>query len=70
VFIHILVASEKFHNITEMRENNNNVDIATPDMRIVPMGSGGTILDLGWFLNYREIKLIIQVSEIEDRMIS
>jgi hypothetical protein len=34
-------------------------------MRIVPLGSGGGILDLDWFLKYWEIKLIIQMSEIE-----
>jgi hypothetical protein len=36
-------------------------------MRIVPLGSGGAILDLDWFLNYRDIKLAIQVSEMEGK---
>jgi hypothetical protein len=34
-------------------------------MRIVPLGSGGRIWDLGWFLNYRDIKLVIKESEQE-----
>jgi hypothetical protein len=37
------------------------------DMRSVPSGSGGAILDLDWFLNYRDIKLVIQASEIEGK---
>jgi hypothetical protein len=37
------------------------------DMRIVPLGSGGAILDLDWFLNYCDIKLVIQASEIEEK---
>jgi hypothetical protein len=40
-------------------------DLLTPDMRIVPLGSGGRILDLDWFLKYCEIKLVIQMSEKE-----
>ena len=36
-----------------------------PDMRIVPLGSGGEIWDPDWFLNYCKIKLTIQVSETE-----
>ena len=35
------------------------------DMRIVPLGSEGTILDLDWFINYRYIKLVRKASEIE-----
>jgi hypothetical protein len=38
-----------------------------PDMRIVPLGSGGAILDLDWFLNYCDIKLVIHASEIEGK---
>ena len=34
-------------------------------MRIVPLGSGGAILDLDWFLNYCDIKLVRQASETE-----
>jgi hypothetical protein len=37
------------------------------DMRIMPTGSGGGILDLDWFLVYRDIKLVIQLSEIEGK---
>ena len=29
------------------------------DMRIVPLGSGGAILDLDWFLNYCDISIIV-----------
>ena len=36
-----------------------------PDMRIVPLGSEGAILDLVGFLKYRDTKLVKQVSEIE-----
>ena len=36
-------------------------------MRIVHMGSGGTVLDLDWFLNYSDTKLVIQESEIEGK---
>ena len=36
-------------------------------MRIVPLGPGGAILDLDRFLNYRDIKLVILVSEIEGK---
>jgi hypothetical protein len=32
--------------------------IFNPDMRILPLGSGGAILD--WFLNYPDTKLVIQ----------
>ena len=39
------------------------------DMRIVPMGSGGAILDLDWFLNYHDIKLVIKASEIEGKIV-
>jgi hypothetical protein len=35
------------------------------DMRIVPFGSGGSFLDLDWFLNSRDIKLFRQASELE-----
>jgi hypothetical protein len=35
------------------------------DIRIVPLGLGGTVLDHDWFLNNRDIKLAIQASEIE-----
>ena len=35
------------------------------DMRFVPLGSGGAILELEWFLNYHDIKLVIQASAIE-----
>ena len=34
-------------------------------MGIVRLGSGGAILDLDWFLNYRDIKLAILAEEIE-----
>jgi hypothetical protein len=37
------------------------------DMRIVPLGSGGAILDLHLFLKYRDIKLAIEVKEIEEK---
>ena len=47
----------------EMPMSSNRKTIRT-DMRIVPLGSGGTILDLDWFLNYRYTKLAIQPSEI------
>ena len=36
-------------------------------MRIVPLGSGSAILDLDWFLNYCDAKLVIQVSEIQGK---
>ena len=36
-------------------------------MRIVPLGSGGKILDLDWFLKYRDTKLVIQTSKIEGK---
>ena len=36
-------------------------------MKIVPLGSGGTTLDLGCFLNSRDIKLAIQASEIQGK---
>jgi hypothetical protein len=36
-------------------------------MRIVNSGSGGTIFDFNWFLNYCDIKLIIQATEIEGK---
>ena len=36
-----------------------------PDMRIVPMVSGGAMLDLDWFLNYCDIKLVRKASAIE-----
>jgi hypothetical protein len=36
-------------------------------MRIGLSGSGGAILDLDWFLNYCDIKLVIQASEIEGK---
>ena len=39
----------------------------SPDMRIVALLSGGAILDLDWFLNYRDIILVIQASEIEGK---
>ena len=39
------------------------------DMRIVPLGSGVAVLDLDWFLNYRDAKLVIQASEVNERMI-
>jgi hypothetical protein len=35
------------------------------DMRIVPLGSRGGNLDLGWFLTYRDTKLVIHASEKE-----
>jgi hypothetical protein len=34
------------------------------DMIIVPLGSGGRILDLDWFLSYQYTKLVLQMSEI------
>ena len=41
--------------------------VSTPiaNMGTLPLGFGGAILDLDWFLNYRYIKLVIQASEIE-----
>ena len=36
-------------------------------LRIVTLGSRGAILDLYWFLNYPDIKLVIQASEIEGK---
>jgi hypothetical protein len=41
--------------------------VSDTDTRIVPLGSGGAILDLDWFLNYRDIKLVIQSSDIEGK---
>jgi hypothetical protein len=37
----------------------------TADLRIVPLGSGGAVLDLDRFLNYRDTNMVIQASEIE-----
>ena len=37
------------------------------DMIIVPLGSGGAILDIGWFLSYHDTKLVIQASEIKGK---
>jgi hypothetical protein len=42
-----------------------NGAMSQSDLRIVPLGSGGVILDLDMFLKYRDIKLDRQVSEIE-----
>ena len=36
-------------------------------MRIVLLGSGGGILDLDWFLNNSDIKLVIQAYEIKGK---
>jgi hypothetical protein len=36
-------------------------------MIIVPLGSRGAILDLDWFLNYHDIKLVRQGSDIEQK---
>jgi hypothetical protein len=33
----------------------------------VPMGSGGAILDLEWFLNHQDIKLVIKERELEGK---
>ena len=44
---------------------NKRLSLVIPDMRIVPLGSGGAILDLDWFLNWRDIKLVIQPTERE-----
>ena len=38
------------------------------DMRVVPFGSVGATLDLDWFLNYRDTKLVIQASEIKKKV--
>ena len=35
------------------------VQITRTDMRIGPLGSGSAIFNLDWFLNYRDIKLVI-----------
>jgi hypothetical protein len=40
-------------------------DIKGADMRIVPLGSGGAIPNLEWFLNYCGNKLVSKASEIE-----
>ena len=48
---------------------NKGLQIHNSDMRIVPLGSGGAILDLDWFLNYRDIKLARKGSEIEEKKI-
>ena len=34
------------------------------DMRIVLLGSGGAILNLYWFLSYRDTRLVTQASKI------
>jgi hypothetical protein len=39
------------------------------DMRIVPLGSVGVILDVDCLLNWFDIKLVIQAPEIEEKMI-
>ena len=39
----------------------------TSDMRIRSFGSGGKILNLDWFLNYGDTKLVIQSTETEGR---
>jgi hypothetical protein len=36
-------------------------------MRIVPLGSGGVLLDLEWFLNQQDIKLVIKERELEGK---
>ena len=38
--------------------------VNSPNMRIVPLGSGGAIFDLEWFLKYRDIKLVKPASKI------
>ena len=39
--------------------------VSETDKRIVPFVSGGAVLDLDWFINYRDIKLAAPASEIE-----
>ena len=39
--------------------------VGSADLRIVPYGSGGAIWYLDWFLNYCDIKLARQASEIQ-----
>ena len=41
----------------------NNLVLFIPDMRIVTLGPGGAIVDIDWFLNYRDTKLVVQVPE-------
>jgi hypothetical protein len=60
IFYHLAVKSNGcYSQIFGFPEVNQ---INTPDMRIVPLGSGGAILYIDRFLNYRDIKLVIQVS--------
>jgi hypothetical protein len=44
-----------------------DLKLVPADMRIMPSGSGSEILDLDWFLIYRDIKLVIQASKIEGK---
>ena len=50
-------------------EQRAAINIDHSDMKIVPLGSKGTILNFDWFLNYSDIKLVIQESEKKERMI-
>jgi hypothetical protein len=54
VSVEVLLIFSKFYELT-------------PDMRIVPLGSGGAILDLEWFLNHQDIKLVIKERELEGK---
>ena len=50
-----------------LTKHNQIQDNVGTNMRIVCLGSGGTILDLDWFLNYRGAKLAIHASQIEGK---
>jgi hypothetical protein len=54
-----------YANIPSRRSNRRRVSATYSDIRIVPLGSGGVILDLDWFLNYRVTNLVIQEFKIE-----
>jgi hypothetical protein len=66
-----LAQAEHFHTLSLYIYNCLYSTVQLPgtslasDLRIVPLGSGGAIMDLHWFLNYRDIKLVVDASEIE-----
>ena len=48
-------------------EQRATINIDYSDMKIVPLGSKGAIFDFDWFLNFSDIKLVVQESEIEGK---
>jgi hypothetical protein len=57
-----LIAGTIFSPLSQKNKQNISRDLNT-DMKIVLSGSGGAVLNLDWFLNYHDIKLVRKASE-------